>query len=152
MDTRGPASPYCCEDGLKSSSEADGKVLFYFLFVYVFVLIKMVILEASAFPLPISMHVQILHGTILSERNPDTSWVRPTHQAIEETPTSKCVGKADTHFRHHPDLSMGLYLKFPVAHRGEESLDSTSSTPTFKAPIQLLEPQNTKLWKPERLA
>lgn len=49
------------------------------------------------------------HGTIPSERDPDTSWVTPTHQAIEKTPTSKCVGKTDTHFRHHPDLSTGLY-------------------------------------------
>lgn len=109
MDTRGPAAPYCCEDRLKSSSEADDNVLFHFS-VYLFVCLYQ---DADTGGFCISpSHINACtptHGTILSDRNPDTSWVTPTCQAIEKTPTSKCAGKTDMHSCHHPDFSTGLY-------------------------------------------
>lgn len=75
------------------------------------------------------------HWLILSERNPDTSWVTPTHWANEKKkPTSKRVRKAETlsHHKPHPDRETYTWeetrnLRFPWGVKG---LNPTSNAPT----------------------
>lgn len=105
--TKGPTTPYYCEDGWKSSSRADCEVLFGFL-VCLF-LPRYWYRKLLNFPLPWINGCTTKHGAILSERNPETSWETPTHQAIEKIPTSESVAKTGTHSCHNPDPSTGLY-------------------------------------------
>lgn len=57
----------------------------------------MATLEAPEFPFCHGHNeYTTIHGTILSERNPETCYVTPIHQMTEKISTMKGVGEADT--------------------------------------------------------
>lgn len=47
-------------------------------------------------------NVPLTQGIIISERNPETSWLTPIHWANENTPTLKMIGKEETYSRQKP--------------------------------------------------
>lgn len=47
--------------------------------------------------LPSMLKYAAIYGTILFEKNPETSCIIPTHWMTEKTPTSKWVGNTDKH-------------------------------------------------------
>lgn len=78
----------------------------------------------------------VTHKAIPSERNPETSWLTPTHEMTEKTPLLKWIRKVDTHFHHKlcPQFSaiqLGGNSQFPASPWGVKGLDHTSSTPIF---------------------
>lgn len=42
------------------------------------------------------------HGANCSERNPENSWLTPTHQMNEKIPSSRQVGKVEILSHHKP--------------------------------------------------
>ena len=96
------------------------------------------------------------HWLILSERNPDTSWVTPTHWANEKKkkkPTSKRVRNAETlsHHKPHPDRQTYTWeethnLRFSL---GSEGFESNIQCPNFYLILTWVTGhQNISLWKP----
>lgn len=97
------------------------------------------------------------HWLILSERNPDTSWVTPTHWANEKTKQNKNphqrVRKAEIlcHHKPHPDRETYTWeethnLRFSL---GSEGFDSNIQCPNFYLILTWVTgPQNISLWKP----
>ena len=67
------------------------------------------------------------HGSISSERNPETSWVTSKHQVTEEIPTLEQIGKAETQAIN------------PTPSTAPHKWEGTSNT-------QLL-PEEQKIWK-----
>lgn len=75
-----------------------------------------------------------MHGAIATERDPDTSWVSPSHQVSEKMPTLKWVeGPNHTHHKPHPSTIRKELTTLVFPWRAKE-LDPISSTLTFKTP------------------
>lgn len=95
-----------------------------------------------------SQNVRLRTEQLPLERNPETSWVTPTHRAKWENPHSKWVGKAEKHSHDepHPQYSTTQLEgnpQLPASPWGAEGLDHTSSAHTFKAPKPRMGPHNT---------
>ena len=81
------------------------------------------------------------HGAIPSERNPENSWVIPTHWVNEKISTLKQIGKTETHSHHKPHCQhstkqSGRNSKLSASFWGAKCLDPTSSTQHLRLPSE----------------
>lgn len=93
------------------------------------------------------MHQMYSYTWSISLWKKSRNWTMPIHWVNEKVPTSKLVGKTETHSCHkshlwHSAIQMGENSQTPASPWAVKGLDAASSTPTCKTPTWRMGPQN----------